>query len=310
MNGYDSPCCFRSSEIKKTRRLLWEVTTRCNLSCGFCFRTPGQPGDITPEECERVIPFLNRIGIEDVIISGGEPFLLPWIMEIAHLLKSQGFSVDICTNGTKLTAETVAATGEVFSEVSVSLDSHDAKIHDALRGVPGSWERAVRGIRQLVRRGVQVHSISVVNQRTLPGIVECAKFLSSLGVKSTAFIAQGNAPNRYFNPLCSPEIDVFRNAISEARAEYPDIQINTKGFPARQGFVCPAGDTVFGLDAKKALKPCILLDEEYQVDFTVMMDGAPQDATEMVGAGMFFVHGEVVDTCPGLTRERKWLQQC
>lgn len=188
--SYDSGCCFRSTARPATRRLLWEITTRCNLSCAFCHRTPGEGHDTPLRHCQAVIPFLRRSGFRGVILSGGEPLLRIDIFDAIDLLASEGLSVDMCTNGTLVTRDVATRLSRVLSEISVSIDSYSAAVHDSLRGRRGAWEATVSGIRVLQERGLQVHTISLTNSKTIEGIAGTVDFLAELGVSSMAFIGQ------------------------------------------------------------------------------------------------------------------------
>jgi len=70
-------------------------------------------------------------------------------------------------------ADRIAAIDDV--RVHVSVDGASPEVHDAVRGVPGSWRRAVRAIDLLVARGVPVqvnHTISSANATTLQSCLE------------------------------------------------------------------------------------------------------------------------------------------
>ena len=102
-NSYDSICCFRGSDHSSNKRLLWEITTTCNLSCDFCHRNRDIDYGPKIERIKEIIPFIKEISIKEIIISGGEPLLREDIYEIINTLKEEGFKIDMCTNGTTIT---------------------------------------------------------------------------------------------------------------------------------------------------------------------------------------------------------------
>ena len=62
---------------KHADRALLLVTRRCHLHCRYCFRRDQTgPDDPTPAELDRAIDWLLARGLEEVILSGGDPLTL------------------------------------------------------------------------------------------------------------------------------------------------------------------------------------------------------------------------------------------
>ena len=62
---------------KHPDRALLLVTRRCHLHCRYCFRRDQTGDDPTPEELDRAIAWVERAGLEEVSLSGGDPLTLP-----------------------------------------------------------------------------------------------------------------------------------------------------------------------------------------------------------------------------------------
>jgi lysine 2,3-aminomutase len=59
---------------KHEDRALLLVTRRCHLTCRYCFRRDQDgPEDPAPEELEAALRYLCSAGLEEVILSGGDP---------------------------------------------------------------------------------------------------------------------------------------------------------------------------------------------------------------------------------------------
>ena len=70
--------------------------------------------------------------------------------------------------------------------VSVSLDGTDAKTHEWVRGVKGSFEAALNGVRNLVKVGLQpqiIMSVMNTNKSQMEGIVRLAERENAESVK-------------------------------------------------------------------------------------------------------------------------------
>ena len=84
--------------------LCFEVLQACPNECQFCSSNSSQNQKtiITFEQFKKtVIHFLNNGGIEEISISGGEPFLHPNLFEMVEFCKSKGIRTVIFTSGVK-----------------------------------------------------------------------------------------------------------------------------------------------------------------------------------------------------------------
>jgi len=137
--------------------------TLCNLACGHCFISCN-PANHAHEIMSRaeVRPHLaeaETLGVNDFYYTGGEPFLNRELMEILEDTLRIG-PATVLTNGTLITAERARAlaglaTGSRYSlEIRVSLDGLSPATNDPIRG-EGSFEAAMRGIRELGRAGLE-----------------------------------------------------------------------------------------------------------------------------------------------------------
>jgi 12,18-didecarboxysiroheme deacetylase len=153
--------------------LVWNCTKRCNLRCVHCYSTStceAGPDELTGDEARRMIDDLGRFGCPVLLLSGGEPLMRPDVLELIAAAKSAGLRAVLSTNGTLIDEELagkLSAAG--LSYVGVSLDGLET-VHDAFRGVPGAFRRALRGIRACVAAGVKVGLRMTVNRRNVEHI--------------------------------------------------------------------------------------------------------------------------------------------
>ena len=83
---------------------------RCNLKCIRCFSGGGSSSsELSFGELKSIFDQLERMGVLEVGMNGGEQFLYPRIHEILRDLKSRRFRKVILTNGTLLDREDTAS---------------------------------------------------------------------------------------------------------------------------------------------------------------------------------------------------------
>lgn len=117
---------------------------RCNLECDMCpfWRRPDE--ELLSLEAERrMLTKLADSGVLFMGFEGGEPLLrrdLPAILEEAH----ERFHTSLVTNGFLL-SHRLSEFARHLDYLFVSLDGI-GDLHDRLRGIPGSFDRAVQGI--------------------------------------------------------------------------------------------------------------------------------------------------------------------
>lgn len=178
------------------------ITGRCNLRCEMCMQPRDSSGDdeaatlraaagpgreLTPGEWCHVVDQAASAH-PAFYFSGGEPLLYRGLDQVLAHVKRRGLIVALVTNGSLLArhAERLVEIG--VDNVTVSLDGPEA-VHDAIRGVPGTFARAVAGIRamQAAKRaaGSDYPALKVncvVTSASLPTLAETYAIARELGV--------------------------------------------------------------------------------------------------------------------------------
>jgi MoaA/NifB/PqqE/SkfB family radical SAM enzyme len=132
------------------------VTNACDLRCQMCGQwsehgymrdaatRPPKPS-LAISDWKRLVDEAAAGGIGMILIRGGEPFLLPGIVELIEHIRSKGIFTCIDSNGMHLgeVAEDLVRIGQIH--VTVSVDGTEAT-HDAVRGVPGCFQKIASNI--------------------------------------------------------------------------------------------------------------------------------------------------------------------
>jgi len=157
--------------------LFWNVTRSCNFNCQICFSNSGapDPDELTLPEAKTLIRRAHELGVVDVIITGGEPFMRPDLLEILSCMAELGITARIATNGSLLTEKLVERIRRETRTTSflISLDSLDPCIYSEIHRVPPiQLEKALEALR-FVRAHDFHTTVSIrLTPRTLPGIID------------------------------------------------------------------------------------------------------------------------------------------
>jgi radical SAM protein with 4Fe4S-binding SPASM domain len=152
------------AKTQKQRRLFsvhWELTYRCTEKCTHCYLdifppNANVPGELTTDECFRVLDELATLGALNLTLSGGEILVRRDLFQIAAYARAKKFLLRLFTNGVLLTpaiADRIVALHPYA--VEISLYSVNPEIHDRITRLHRSWELTTRALRLLRERGVR-----------------------------------------------------------------------------------------------------------------------------------------------------------
>src|SRR5882672_9421801 len=135
--------------------------TTCNLTCTHCFISCSPHnhnfGFLDLENVRRYLDESVALGVKEYYFTGGEPFLNPDMTAILELTLQYGPATEL-TNGTVQKEEWLRRlrraeeTALHSLEFRVSIEGCTAADNDPIRGA-GTFDRAMRGVRQLVEAG-------------------------------------------------------------------------------------------------------------------------------------------------------------
>jgi MoaA/NifB/PqqE/SkfB family radical SAM enzyme len=172
-----------------------EITSRCTLRCKICnIWTRTDKDEISKGECLKIIDDMAEMGIPHLIISGGEPFLRDFVIEISDYAKKRGIAhVSVISNGTLIDdkkARAIANSG--IDHVTISIDGLEES-NDYVRG-KGSFKKAVNAIKLLKKYGgkkcageLTVGINCVIQNRNLEELTRLVRLAKKLGCNIIVF---------------------------------------------------------------------------------------------------------------------------
>jgi Fe-coproporphyrin III synthase len=202
------------SRLQRLSLVTLYLTERCNSRCVTCDYWRHGRADMNLAAVERLLPSLEQLETQVVLLSGGEPLLNPDWERIARALRDAGLKVWLLTSGLSL-AKHARRAAEVFDAITVSLDGTDPPTYQAIRGLD-AFDKVCEGIRAAARHGVAPGvrvTVQRANFRQLPAFVSLAK---ELGARQVSFLAVDVA-----NPHAFGRTDGFGSDLALLAEELP-----------------------------------------------------------------------------------------
>jgi MoaA/NifB/PqqE/SkfB family radical SAM enzyme len=212
--------------IEKLPVLILSPHSRCNCRCVMCdiWKTT-DAREIAAADLERHIGSIERLGVEWVVFTGGEPLMHSDLFRLCAILRSRGIRITILSTGLLLERH-ASAIVENVGDVIVSLDG-PPEIHDRVRRVPGAFQMLRTGIGAIRTRstGFPITARCTVqksNCHYLGATVDAAR---ELGLDSISFLAADLTSEAFNRPdgwtaerqsgiaLTSPDLIALENQI-------------------------------------------------------------------------------------------------
>ena len=191
--------CFSDKLQTKGRPIVGqiELTSRCNLKCIHCYipRKPDKSGNYCSRSIHgaeelsysEIIDILNQIQKEGCLwltLTGGEPLIRKDFLDIYTYAKKKGFLVTLFTNGTLITEEIADYLKEYPPfKIEVTLNGITEETYEKITGVPGSFQKCLRGIQILLERNLPLTLKSNGMRLNQNEILKIREYAEGLGAK-------------------------------------------------------------------------------------------------------------------------------
>jgi MoaA/NifB/PqqE/SkfB family radical SAM enzyme len=147
-------------------RVWMYANYHCNLACTYCLTesfAKAAHRELGQRRMLALAAEARALGFTALGVTGGEPFLLPYLPELLVELASV-LPLVCLSNGTMFTRdrlERLRPLAGLPAQIQVSLDRPDPDTNDAMRG-PENFRKVVDAIPRLVQRGVRVRIATTV----------------------------------------------------------------------------------------------------------------------------------------------------
>ncbi len=216
------------------------INRGCNLRCEWCYakNTGFDPfSNISLEDAKKAIDLIAEIGINSIILIGGEPTLHPFLCEIINYAKKNNMVVSIVSNGLKFADMTflrkIKDSGVDF--INLSLKGENKNTFQSITGVD-AFDEVMCAIENISRLKIEFNVAMVLTLKNihsfLNGIKEAKKYGCKFFDLSFCYNLNLDDNNKTFLKENNPKI-----MIEEFSKIYDELNDVTNGkFALEQSF--------------------------------------------------------------------------
>src|SRR5258708_3457502 len=268
-----------------------EATRRCPLACLHCYNNlPMNDSEARARELDysehcRLLDELADAGCLWLLYTGGEIFDRRAFLDIYTYAKKKGFLITLFTNGTLIT-ERIAdhlAAWRPFA-IEITLYGLTQPTYERLTGIPGSYEKCLRGIRVLLDRGLPLALKTVAVSTNRHEIPEMQRFVEEeLGVKfkfDSMINPRVDCSQSPLDVRLAPEECVALDLADPKRSDEwiqfaNEVRRMTEAKPAPNTvYQCGGGVSSFAIDPYGRLSICVLSEaHKYDIRTGSFRDG-------------------------------------
>ncbi len=198
-----------------------KLTYNCNLRCKMCpfWKRPSADSSLAQEKA--ILRQIYGSGACGVAFEGGEPLLRKDLVEILAFSRSLPLHTSLITNGTLLESRIDEIAPYINGVVYVSLDGSE-KTHDVIRGVNGSFRKALGGI-CAAKEKAHVTINTTVMAENIDEIESLVGLAKELGTKISVAVAHEYCNVHSSSPANGKIPKVARRLVEMKRAGYPIV---------------------------------------------------------------------------------------
>lgn len=162
--------------------VIWEMTRACDLACVHC-RASAQPqrncDELSTLEAQHLIHEVAEMQAPIFVMTGGDPMKRPDIYELVDYARRKRVNVSLTPSATPLlTRDAIFELKRCgLCRLAVSLDGSTPEIHDAFRGVPGSYARTIDAIHWAHDAHLPIQINTTITRRNVHDLEALAKVI-------------------------------------------------------------------------------------------------------------------------------------
>jgi AdoMet-dependent heme synthase len=187
--------------------VIWETSQACDLACSNC-RASAAPrrhsSELTTEEGIRLLEQVRAFGNPLLMVfTGGDPLKRPDLFTLLRRSVALGLRTNIRASATPLlTREAILRFKEEGVErMAIGLDGWDARSHDEVRGIPGTFDCAIRALECAREIGLDTQIQTTVTSANQDRLEELAEMVEQVRACAWSLTLAGEEFERVFRSI-------------------------------------------------------------------------------------------------------------
>jgi radical SAM protein len=183
MNAYEQNVDFD----QRPYIVIWEMTQACDLACVHC-RACAQPKrnpfELSAAEGKRLIAEIAEMEVPVFVLTGGDPIKRPDLFELVEYANGLGVRVSLTPSATPLLTQEIVhrLKQSGLARLAVSLDGSNEGVHDAFRGMIGSFGRTMAAIDWANEVGLPVQINTTFSRRNIDDFDKIAALIEKKSI--------------------------------------------------------------------------------------------------------------------------------
>lgn len=240
-----------------------DPTQACDLRCAHCYLEEPAEVALDTQAWQSVFHDLADLGVFQLTVSGGEPFLRRDLFDLLEGARGLRFAIVLKTHGGHIDAEIAAQLRRLnIQRVDVSLYAMDPSVHDAITGVEGSHGRALAAVHALRDRGQRVRISCPVMRANLSEVEAVARWATqhALELGTNAGLLPGNRGRALQQELGLGGVSVDEYVALERRLGLAPAD-DDRGAGGTGGALCGAARLSAYIGPNGEVRPCVMWPE-------------------------------------------------
>ncbi len=180
------------------KELLVEICKKCYLDCRFCSSNADEKAlyCLDFDQIKSIVNDTNKLNIDKIEISGGEPIVHPDFLKICEYLKANNKKILLYTSGNIKNKENlVQIPNKILKRlkeleidaIRFNLQSHDPIIHNFLTNA-SSFENALSSLKTSIKLGLNTEIHIIPLKQNYQNLSQTVQFFKEIGVSKIKFL--------------------------------------------------------------------------------------------------------------------------
>jgi len=179
------------------RVLHLHLTRNCNLSCKNCWISSApniETNYISPSAFQDLIEECGLLGLREIKLSGGEPFIYPFFEQISHYTLESGYKLRIETNGTVCSPRAISNLSKYADNIEfvISLDGSNSLVNSQSRNCECNYNKTIDTCKLIKEIGCKLAITTLITKDNYYDVDDIIALAVSLSADSHRLILNLN----------------------------------------------------------------------------------------------------------------------